>query len=73
MMVLKSKHLFKSLQIFITFRVAKSEFFRRQGSDVHTDARISVAQAMLGGVIRIKGIREDVNVQVPSGTASHSR
>lgn len=60
-------------EIFITFRVAKSEFFRRQGSDVHTDARISVAQAMLGGVIRVQGIRDDINVQVPSGTGSHSR
>ena len=51
-------------EIFITFRVAKSDYFRRQGSDVHTDAKISLAQAALGGTIRVQGLAEDVNVHV---------
>ncbi len=60
-------------EVFITFRVQKSDYFRRQGSDLHTDAKISVAQALLGGMIRVRGLREDLNVHVPAGTASHSR
>ncbi len=60
-------------EVFITFRVAKSDYFRRQGPDVHTDAVVSLAQAALGGTIRVQGIHEDLNVQVPPGTASHTR
>lgn len=51
-------------EIFITFRVEKSDYFRRDGSDVHTDAEISLSQAVLGGTIRIQGIYEDHTVQV---------
>lgn len=51
-------------EVFVTFSVAKSDYFRRQGSDVHTDARISLAQALLGGTIRVLGIHEDLNVKV---------
>ena len=62
-----------SKEVFITFSVAPSEYFRRQGADVHTDAKISMAQAALGGAIRIQGIYEDLNVQIPEGTSSHTR
>ena len=60
-------------EIFITFRVNKSETFRRQGSDVHSDAKISLTQAILGGRVRLKGIYDDINLQIPPGTASHTR
>ena len=62
-----------SREVFITFSVAPSDYFRRQGADVHTDAKISLAQAALGGAIRVQGINEDLNVQIPSGTTSHTR
>jgi DnaJ family protein A protein 3 len=51
-------------EIFITFRVEKSDYFRRDGADVHTDAEISLSQALLGGTIRVRGIYEDQTVQV---------
>lgn len=51
-------------EIFITFRIAKSDYFRRDGADVHTDAEISLSQALLGGTIRVRGIYEDQTVQV---------
>ena len=60
-------------EIFITFSVAPSDYFKRQGADVHTDAKISLAQAALGGAIRIQGVYEDLNVQIPKGTSSHTR
>lgn len=48
----------------LNFRVEKSNYFRRDGADVHTDASISMSQAMLGGTIRIQGVYEDQTIQV---------
>ncbi|XP_075214300.1 dnaJ homolog l(2)tid, mitochondrial-like isoform X3 [Lycorma delicatula] len=60
-------------ELFITFRVAKSDYFRRDGADIHTDADISLSQAILGGTIRVQGIYEDQTIQIPKGTSSHTR
>ncbi|XP_017753384.1 PREDICTED: protein tumorous imaginal discs, mitochondrial-like isoform X1 [Eufriesea mexicana] len=60
-------------EVFITFRVEKSKYFRRDGSDVHTDAQISLSQAILGGTIRIEGIYEDHTIQIMPGTSSHTK
>merc|ERR1719340_12172 len=60
-------------EVFITFRVEKSNYFTRKGADVHTEAAISLAQAALGGTIRVQGIYEDINLQIPPGTPSHTR
>lgn len=51
-------------ELFVTFRVEKSDYFKRDGADVHTEAEISVAQALLGGTIRIQGLYEDHTIQV---------
>lgn len=51
-------------EVFVTFKVEKSDYFRRDGSDIHTDAKISISQALLGGTIRVRGIYEDHTVQV---------
>ena len=51
-------------EVFITVKVQKSHYFRRDGSDVHTDATISLAQAVLGGTTRIQGVYEDITLQV---------
>lgn len=50
--------------LFITFRVEKSDIFRREGSDVHTEVGISVSQAVLGGSTRIPGIYENMTIDV---------
>jgi len=60
-------------ELFVTFRVEKSDYFRRDGSDVHTDANISISQAVLGGTIRIQGLYEDQTIQIMPGTSSHTR
>ena len=41
-------------EIFVTIRVEPSDYFRREGYDVHTDANISLSQSLLGGIIRIQ-------------------
>lgn len=51
-------------EVFVTFKVEKSDYFRRDGSDIHTDAKISISQAILGGTIRVRGIYDDHTVQV---------
>ncbi|XP_076685568.1 dnaJ homolog l(2)tid, mitochondrial isoform X2 [Andrena cerasifolii] len=60
-------------EVFITFRVEKSKYFRRDGADIHTDAEISLAQAVLGGTIRIEGVYEDHTIQIRPGTSSHTK
>ncbi|XP_014206155.1 protein tumorous imaginal discs, mitochondrial isoform X2 [Copidosoma floridanum] len=59
-------------EIFVTFRVEKSKYFRRDGPDIHTDAEISVSQALLGGAIRVEGVYEALNIQIRPGTSSHT-
>ncbi|BES98890.1 tumorous imaginal discs [Nesidiocoris tenuis] len=60
-------------ELFITFQVEKSDYFRRDESDVHTDAQISLSQAVLGGTIKIQGVYEDHFIQITAGTSSHTR
>lgn len=59
-------------EIFITFRVEKSKYFRRDGPDIHTDADISISQAILGGTTRIEGVYETLTIQIRPGTSSHT-
>lgn len=60
-------------ELFVTFRVQESRYFRRDGADVHTEANISISQALLGGVIRIQGVYEDQYINVEPGTSSHHK
>ncbi|XP_013791198.2 protein tumorous imaginal discs, mitochondrial-like isoform X1 [Limulus polyphemus] len=60
-------------ELFITFRVQQSDYFHRDGADVHTDATISLSQAVLGGAVRVQGIYEDITIKIPPGTSSHAR
>ncbi|KAJ8728826.1 hypothetical protein PYW07_006522 [Mythimna separata] len=59
-------------EIFVTFKVEKSSYFKRDGPDVHTDCTISVSQALLGGTVRIQGLYEDHTLQIMPCTSSHS-
>ncbi|XP_062286049.1 dnaJ homolog subfamily A member 3, mitochondrial-like isoform X1 [Scomber scombrus] len=54
-------------EIFITFRVQGSPVFRRSGIDIHSDAFISVAQAILGGKAKTQGLYETISMAIPSG------
>ncbi|GFS15825.1 LOW QUALITY PROTEIN: DnaJ subfamily A member 3, mitochondrial [Elysia marginata] len=60
-------------EVFITFKVAKSRIFRREGADVHSDVTISMTQAALGGSIKVPGIYDDILLSIPAGTSSHHR
>lgn len=63
----------KKKELFITFKVSKSDYFRRDGADVHTDVSISLSQALLGGSVKVQGLYEDLAVKIAPGTSSHTR
>ncbi|KAM4584731.1 dnaJ homolog subfamily A member 3, mitochondrial-like [Odontesthes bonariensis] len=54
-------------EILISFRVQKSPVFRRHGVDIHSDAFISIAQAILGGTATSQGLYDTINIVIPSG------
>jgi molecular chaperone DnaJ len=55
--------------LFITVKVASSKAFWREGLDVHTNKKISLKHAILGGPIVFNTISGDeISVQVPPGT-----
>jgi DnaJ family protein A protein 3 len=60
-------------EIYITFKVANSQIFRRDKEDVHSDLAISLSQAILGGTCKVKGIYDDHSFKIPAGTQSHQR
>ncbi|KAL7737798.1 hypothetical protein ACLKA6_006186 [Drosophila palustris] len=62
-----------SKELFVTFRVEPSAYFRRDGADVHTDAPISLSQAVLGGTVRVQGVYEDQWLNIEPGTSSHRK
>ena len=51
-------------------QVAGSSKFRRQGADLHSDIEITIAQAALGGTMRVQGINDELLITV-SGQAWH--
>ncbi|KAH8372215.1 hypothetical protein KR093_010609 [Drosophila rubida] len=62
-----------SKELFVTFRVERSDYFRREGADVHTDTPISLSQAVLGGTVRVQGVYEDQWINIEPGTSSHRK
>ena len=60
-------------ELFISFKIEKSEIFRRDGADVHSDATISLSQAVLGGTTQVQGLYENLTIKIPRGTSSHNR
>ena len=47
-------------------QVAPSPIFERDGPDVHSDLKLSVSQALLGGTMKVPGIHEDLSIKVSS-------
>jgi DnaJ-class molecular chaperone len=59
--------------LFITVQVAPHSVLRREGDDLHLDAPVSVAEAMLGAEIEIPTLDGRVKVKVPPGSQSGSK
>lgn len=54
--------------LLVRVNVAASRLFRRQGSNIHYEARIPMHTALLGGRVRVPTLDSDVDVRVPGGT-----
>ncbi|KII93379.1 hypothetical protein PLICRDRAFT_171142 [Plicaturopsis crispa FD-325 SS-3] len=54
--------------LLVRVNVASSKVFRRQGANLHHDARIPLHTAVLGGKVRVPTLDGDVDVRVPAGT-----
>jgi molecular chaperone DnaJ len=53
--------------LILTVRTSKHPTFRREGSDIHSDAPVNLAQAVLGATLKIETIDGLVNLKVPPG------
>lgn len=54
--------------LYVQIEVASDPFFRREGSNVHVDVPISVAQAILGGTVTIPTLKGQAELKIPAGT-----
>jgi molecular chaperone DnaJ len=52
----------------IIFRVRPSREFIREGSDIFSEANLTIPQVVLGDIIEVKTVHGRVNVKVPGGT-----
>lgn len=56
--------------MFINIRVQPSRKFTREGSDIHTEKRIHLVQAVLGDEIDVETLYGLVKLKIPNGTQS---
>ncbi len=56
----------------VSISVAPHPTFRREGSDVHIDAPVSLSEAVLGAKITVPTVEGDVALSVPAGSNSGS-
>lgn len=54
--------------LYVVIKVREDPVFRREGSDIHVDAVLSITQAILGGTIQVPTLTGDVVLKVRPGT-----
>ncbi|KAB1224790.1 Chaperone protein dnaJ 1, mitochondrial [Morella rubra] len=54
--------------LYVVIKVREDPVFRREGSDIHVDAVLSIPQAILGGTIQVPTLSGDVVLKVRAGT-----
>ncbi|XP_074263974.1 chaperone protein dnaJ GFA2, mitochondrial [Silene latifolia] len=54
--------------LYVIIRVREDPVFRREGSDIHVDAVLSITQAILGGTVQVPTLTGDVVLKVRPGT-----
>lgn len=53
--------------LLVQVLVDQDDYFIRDGANVHTEAPISITQAILGGTVDVKTLNGEVEVKVPQG------
>jgi len=54
--------------LYVVFHVRPHDRFEREGSNLHTKLTISFAQAALGATVKVRGLDEDIELEIPPGT-----
>ncbi len=54
-------------EVDIVFRVKRSSDFLREGTDIFSDATLTIPEIVLGTTITVKTVEGNVNVKVPAG------
>lgn len=54
--------------LYVVFHVRPHERFERDGSNLHTKLTISFAQAALGATVKVRGLDEDIALEIQPGT-----
>ena len=54
-------------EVFVTMKILPSSIFKRVDYDIYSDVEISVAQAVLGGIVPVKGLYDTVRLRIPKG------
>jgi curved DNA-binding protein len=64
----------ESGDLFLVLEVSEREGnFERQGDDLHTDVRLDMFTAMLGGEVEVPTLGTTVKLKIPAGTQSGSK
>lgn len=56
--------------VYVEVTVKPHKVFERKGADIHTEAPITLKEAVLGGKITVRTITGDVSVTIPKNTSS---
>jgi molecular chaperone DnaJ len=56
--------------LYVNIYVKTSRKFIRDGSDIHTEEKINLVQAVLGDEVKIETVYGDVSLKIPPGTQS---
>ena len=57
--------------LYVQIRVTPSRVFERSGANIYSVVEISLAQAVLGGTIGVKGVHGDMNLKVRALRSKH--
>ena len=56
--------------LFVRIRVLPDAEFRREGADIHSEARVPATTAALGGQATVRTLHGDARLTIPPGTSS---
>jgi molecular chaperone DnaJ len=54
--------------LYVLIKIKPHDKFRREGHDLYTNAKISFAEAVFGGELKIDSFKGEVKIKIPPGT-----
>lgn len=54
--------------LIINVKVKPHAYFKREGSNIHTELYLSISQAVLGTELKVKTLYGEVTIKLPPGT-----